>query len=156
MPTTNMPGPEAFTNCLSGIFTSNDVHAEVSQSDVGFSTIPPFELPELTQALVHMRSRRSGDDAGLVLEMFKLGCAELHECLLDIYNRMLVEDSLEPSWQHTFFKMLPKPGDSTQVNNWRPIAILKITKQIVLSYLSCRFGKRPVCRSSWFSLQIGD
>ena len=67
----------------------------------------PFHLlsfPELTQALVHMRSRRSGDDAGLVLEMFKLGCAELHECLLDIYNRMLVEDSLEPSWQHTFFQ----------------------------------------------------
>ena len=56
--------------------------------------------------------------------MFKL-VRELHECLLEIYNRMLLEESLEPSWQHTFFKMLPKPG-STQASNWRPIAVLKI------------------------------
>ena len=27
----------------------------------------------------------------------------------------------------SLFKMLPKPGDSTQANNWRPTAALKIT-----------------------------
>ena len=55
---------------------SNEVHAEVNRNDLGFSTIPPVELPELRQALLHMRRRRSGDAAGLVLEMFKLGCVE--------------------------------------------------------------------------------
>ena len=156
MPTTNMHGPEAFTDCMSEIFTkftSNDVHAEVSRSDLGFLTIPPFELPELRQALLHMHSRRSGDDAGLVLEMFKLGCVELHECLLNIYNRMLVEESLEPSWQHTLFNMLPKPGDSTQVNNWRPIAVLKITYKVFAKLLGARI--RDVFGSAHCADQVG-
>ena len=74
MPATSRPSPEAFTECLSEIFTSSDVHVEACQSNIGFSTIPPFQLSELRQALRHMRNRRSGDDAGLVLEMFKLGC----------------------------------------------------------------------------------
>ena len=34
-------------------------------------------------------------------EMFKLGCEELHECLLEIYNGMLLAESLEPSWHIT-------------------------------------------------------
>ena len=66
---------------------------------------------------------------------FKLGCKELHECLLDISNRMLLEESLEPSWQHSLFKMLPKPCDSTQASNWRPIAVLKITYYKVFAKL---------------------
>ena len=57
-------------------------------------------------------------DAGLVLEMFKLGCNQFHECLLEIYNRLLPEESLEPSWQHALFNMLPNPRDSTQASNW--------------------------------------
>ena len=64
--------PRIFFN----FFTSNEVHAEVNRNDLGFSTLPPVELPELRQALLHMRSRRSGDAAGLVLEMFKLGCVD--------------------------------------------------------------------------------
>ena len=134
VPTTNMPSPEAFTDCLSDIFTSSDEGAETCRSNLGFSTIPPFQLSELKQALQHMRNRRSCDDAGLVLEMFKLGCKELHECLLEIYNRMLLEEALEPSWQHTLFKLLPKPGDSTQASNWRPIAVLKITYEVLQNY----------------------
>ena len=57
-----------------------------------FSTIPPVPLPELKQALQYMRNRRSADDAGLVLEMFKMGCNELHECLPEICNRMLLQE----------------------------------------------------------------
>ena len=153
MPATSRPSPEAFTECLSEIFTSSDVHVEACQSNIGFSTIPPFQLSELRQALRHMRNRRSGDDAGLVLEMFKLGCTELHECLLDIYNSMLLEESLEPSWQHTLFKMLPKPGDSTQASNWRPIAVLKITYKIFAKLLDARI--HCVLESAQCADQVG-
>ena len=105
----------SWSNSKSEIFTSNDADAEVSRGtvcrgDLSFSTIPAFELPELRQAPLHMRSRRSGDDADWVLELFKLGCAELHECLLDIYSRMLVAESLEPSWQPILFsRCYPNP-----------------------------------------------
>ena len=36
VPTTNMPSPEAFTDCLSDIFASSDVRAETCRSNVGF------------------------------------------------------------------------------------------------------------------------
>ena len=148
-----MPGPDCLSNVVQDFITSNDAHADVSRRDLGFSTIPPFELPELRQALLHMRSRRGGLDAGLVLEMFKLGLAELHECLLDIYNRMLVEESLEPSWQHTVFEMLPKPGDSTQETNWRPIAVLRITYKVCAKLLGARI--RKVLESARCADQVG-
>eukprot|EP00439_Symbiodinium_sp_Y106_P038706 s7542_g4.t1 len=96
---------------------------------------------------------QGGHDAGLVLEMFKLGLAELHECLLDIYNRMLVEESLEPSWQHTVFEMLPKPGDSTQETNWRPIAVLRITYKVCAKLLGARI--RKVLESARCADQVG-
>ena len=136
VPTTNMPSPEAFTDCLSDTFTSSDQGAETCRSNLGFSTIPPFQLSELKQALQHMRNRRSGDDASRVLKVFELGCKELHECLLEIYNRMLLEESLEPSWQHALFKMLPKPGDSTQAS---PIAALKTTYKVFAQLLGAIF-----------------
>ena len=59
-------------------------------------------------------------------------------CLLDTYNRMLVEESSEPSWRHTLFKMFPRPGDSTQANNWRTIAVRKITYKGFAKLLGAR------------------
>ena len=41
-------------------------------------------------------------------------------------------------WQHTLFKTLPKPGDSTQASNWRPIAVLKITYKVFAKLLGAR------------------
>ena len=73
LPATNMPSPEAFTDCLSEIFTSSEVHVQTCRSNMDFSTIPPFQLPERRQALQHMHNRRSGDDAALVLEKVQVG-----------------------------------------------------------------------------------
>ena len=62
---------------------------------------------------------------GMVAEMFKHSNIPVQTCLLDIYNSMIANGSFETSWQHTLFAMLPKPGDSSQPTNWRPIAMFK-------------------------------
>ena len=33
--------------------------------------------------------------------------------------------NLESSWRHSMFVMLPKSGDLSDTNNWRPTAILR-------------------------------
>ena len=45
---------------------------------------------------------------------------------------MLVEESSEPSWR------FPRPGDSTQANNWRTIAVRKITYKGFAKLLGAR------------------
>ena len=47
-----------------------------------------------------------------------------------MYNNMLQDECLEVSWQDSLFKMLPKTDEFSDVSNWRPIAVLKITYEI--------------------------
>jgi len=137
-----MPSTEDFTKSLSDVFKSDrrdhlTAHHGL-QYDTSFADIPPFKLSELTSVLQSMRNRKSGDDLGLVLEMFKYGGRSLHEVLLGIYNRMLRDQCLEPSWQESLFKMIPKPGDVAEVSNWRPIAVLRITYKIFAKLIHWR------------------
>ena len=49
---------------------------------------------------------------------------------------------LELSWRHSEFVMLPKSGNLSETNNWRPIAILKITYKIFSSLLHLRLRRQ--------------
>ena len=43
---------------------------------------------------------------------------------------MLSSGTIAPTSQPTIFKMLPKRGDITDVNKWRPIPVFKITYKV--------------------------
>ena len=90
------------------------------------SAIPAFELHELEQALSKMKARKSPDKHGIVMEMIKYGSDNLKRQILSFFNEFLHHDFIEQSWLHTLFTMIPKTGDLSVVQNWRPIAILDI------------------------------
>ena len=87
-------------------------------------------MAELQDAIKHLRTGKSADGDGLVLEMINHSSLSLHEELLDAYNKMLATGRYEPSWYHTDFTMITKKGDLSDVKNCRPIALLKITYNI--------------------------
>ena len=58
--------------------------------------------------------------------MISYGSNKLHQCIVDFFNDTLDKKSIDSSWLHIFFTMIPKDGDLTMVKNWRPIAILKV------------------------------
>ena len=49
-----------------------------------FSSIEPFSLAEVQDAMFKMRRGRGADGDGLVLELFKYGPPRLHACLVSI------------------------------------------------------------------------
>ena len=119
--------PEMFRGFLRNIFMSDSGHdtatlASLDDADC-LDLVPPFTLQELGTMLRDIHYGTAADADGMVAEMFRI---PLQKCLLNIYHSMLASGSFETSWQHTLFTMLPKPGDSSQPNNWRPMAVLKI------------------------------
>ena len=77
--------------------------------------------------LKQMRCSTAGDADGFVVNMFKYGTVDLHIGLVSIFNDMSRVGISEPKWQTTLFTLLPKTGDTSKPNSWKPIAALKAT-----------------------------
>jgi hypothetical protein len=72
--------------------------------------------------------------------MFIYAGEDLLQCLLDIFNTMIINNSFDSAWYRSAFTMLPKTGDSSKPSNWRPIAVLKITYKIFAMLLLNRLA----------------
>ncbi|CAE7565538.1 unnamed protein product [Symbiodinium natans] len=133
------PSPHEFTKYLEDIFTPDRM--EMQDPHVGsHDVVPPFHLHELKQAIKNLRHGKAADCDGLVLEMFSFASDNLLTCLLGLYNKVLSTGYVEQSWKNTVFTMLPKAGDKSLVQNWRPIAVLKITYKIFSKLLLGRLA----------------
>ena len=107
----------------------------VSMTQIVWGPVPLFILQDLGAVRKDLQYGKAADADCMVAEMFKYSIP-LQTCLLDIYNSMIASGSFEMSWQHTLFSMLPKSGDSSQPNKWRPIALLKMTYKIFTFFFS--------------------
>ena len=116
-------------------------------------SVPVFQFVELQLALQQLRQGKSVDSDGLVLEMFSYAGAQVHQCLLDIYNKMLAKNAWDPTWYHTIFTMLLKPGDTSLAQTWRPIAVVKVTYKIHAKMLHSRL--QPILDSRQAPDQVG-
>ena len=85
-----------------------------------------------------MANNRGADSNGLSADMIKHGTVELRECILEGFNNMLLSGSIEISWHHTLFTMLPKSGDLSNAVNWRPIDILPVLYKVFSKMLHFR------------------
>eukprot|EP00438_Fugacium_kawagutii_P034704 Skav231175 [mRNA] locus=scaffold3252:369456:370088:- [translate_table: standard] len=74
--------------------------------------------------------------------MFKHGGPVLWHTLIGLFNKILAIGTIEANWRITFFMMIPKTGDLSAPNNWRPIAILQITYHISMKLLHNRLKER--------------
>ena len=99
-------------------------------TQIVWGPVPLFTRQELGAVLRDLQYGKAANADCMVAEMFKYSYIPLQTCLLDMYNSMIASGSFQMSWQHTLFSMLPKSGDCSQPNNWRPIAMLKITYTI--------------------------
>ena len=124
------PSPHDFAEYLSGIFAADEDNGQHVASRRGFH-IPAFTLTELKYALHRLRKGKSADSQGVVLEMLCYAPDDLLIPLLELYNRFLQDGRMDPSWKHTVFTMLAKKGDRSNVQNWRPVASLKMIYKVL-------------------------
>ena len=98
-------------------------------------SIRRFTAEEIIDAVSHMKKNKAADRQGIVLEMFAHGGANVVQMTERFLNNIL---DTGDSWYESFFAMLPKTGDLTDVNNWRPIALLSISYKILARILHTR------------------
>eukprot|EP00959_Pyramimonas_sp_CCMP1952_P108150 2261197-Pyramimonas_sp.AAC.1 len=60
---------------------------------------------ELRRALKSMKLRRGSDEFGVVAEMFKKSSYKFMALLLHLFNEMLREGAIGPTWRETLFSM---------------------------------------------------
>ena len=113
-----------FANLLREVYESPNGQCEYDWLLI--QRIPLFSLVELEHAFKNMANNRGADSSGLIVDMIKHGTEELRQCILEVFNNMLLSGSIEISWHHSVFSMLPKSGDLLNAANWRPIAILPV------------------------------
>ena len=95
---------------------------------------------ELRRAQRSMKLRRGSDEFGIAAEMFKAYTYKFLGLLLDLLNKMLREGVIGPTWRETVFPMLPKTGDLSHPQNWRPVAMLRISYKLFARLLYHRLG----------------
>ena len=132
------PTQQEFAHWLGNIFSSD--HGTGLDGSAGGSTetIPIFSLLELKTVVSSLKFGRCADVDGIVAEMFIYAGEDLLQCLLDIFNTMIMNNSFDTVWYRS--TMLPKTGDSSKPSNWRPIAVLKITYKIFAMLLLNRLA----------------
>ena len=73
--------------------------------------------------------------------------------LVDMYNSVLSTGTTPPNWHTTIFRMLPKSGDLSNANSWRPIAVLPILYKIFSRLIYARI--HPILEKSQSNDQFG-
>ena len=137
--------PQMFAGYLQDILAleipTSNLQPYVRNGDEG-ANVPLLSMGELDYVLNNMKSGRCADSDGLFAEMFKYASVETKHCLLDLFNDILKTGKVELSWRHSVFVMLPKSGNLSETNNWRPIVILNIAYIFVSSLLHLRLRRQ--------------
>ena len=89
-------------------------------------TEPPWTMAELKHAISRLKSKRRGDDLGLVAEFLKHSPDDFLNALLLVMREVRRSGNVPSSWQRTFFKMLPKTKAAKSVSDFRPIANVRL------------------------------
>ena len=100
-----------------------------------------------------MKKGKAQDMSHIIAEMIKHAGLPFLEILLQMYNSILETGNTPENWHVTIFRMLPKNGDLSNVNNWRPIAVLPILYKIFSKLIYARIS--PILESCQSNDQFG-
>ena len=128
------PPANAFADMLESLYSSDQPRHERGDLQL-LRTIEKFSLVELATALKGNSKGTCADKHGVLLEMRVNGGELVQDVLLRIYNEILDTGIFPHDWYKLIFVMVPKSGDPTDANNWRPIAILDVVYKVFAKIL---------------------
>jgi len=132
---TQGPDLRMCADLLEGVFKS-DVGVHISEE--AYEPIDYCTSDEVLDILKHMRKKKASDRNGMIMEMFLLGGQPIWDYLAHFFNQIILTGSIPDGWRESFFVLLHKGGATNDANNWRPIAILRITYKIFARLLHSR------------------
>ena len=103
--------------------------------------VEPFTYRDLSDATRAIKNGRARDDHGILAEMVKESCVDLRQCMLQIFNNILLDKAEAPEkWKRTKMVVIFKQGDVELPQNYRPIAILPILYKVFSRMLCTRMA----------------
>ena len=114
-----------FVKLLEQVYESDDAElvADVSTNQ----EIPVYAIQEVQDVLEKMKNEKAQDMSHIIIEMIKSAGLPFLEILVQMYNPISDIGYTPSNWHVTIFRMLPKGGDLSNVNNWRPIVVVPIS-----------------------------
>eukprot|EP00959_Pyramimonas_sp_CCMP1952_P056716 1184681-Pyramimonas_sp.AAC.1 len=123
--TTRQGIAHVFATFYEELYKSTDtVDAAPSTTDA-HQHITPFTVKELDAAISQLKLGKSWDTEGITAEMLKKPCLELQDALLQLYSTVFKPNAPTPaSWRKTSITVIPKSGDLSLPQNYRPICAI--------------------------------
>ena len=100
-----------------------------------------FTLEELDSVIARIKNNKTPGEDGVVGELFKWLSADNRQILLDALNQCLVSSVLAPEHLRAVVVSIYKKGDSSQLENYRPISLLNTCYKILAALIKDRLDK---------------
>ena len=89
-----------------------------------------FTLEGLQRAIRRLKMHKDPDTVGIAAELLKFIPDDFLQCLLEMYNFVLLNGLVPPVWKETVFAMLPNKMCAVQASNFRPTANTRLFYKI--------------------------
>src|SRR5688572_19843097 len=110
------------------IDTFLDLSLPTLSSDASQDLSKSISEEEVCSALQSTRTNTAPGPDGIPYTWYRANIDLLAGPLASLFNQVLSQGVVPPSWRKTFIKLIPKGSQNKeQVNNWRPIALITVT-----------------------------
>lgn len=121
-------------------FTNNIPVSDRLDNSTHENICAPFTVDELIAGASRHKAHSSPGIDGLPYQLIKLILSheKTFKIGVSIYNQALQEARFPSSWQETCLVLLPKKGDLSLLQNWRPISLINTDAKIFTRILNAR------------------
>jgi hypothetical protein len=99
------------------------------------SVVPRVEEGTLREVLYGMDNNKTPGPDGLSVEFYKAFYSELAPLLAEVFNEIIVNQSVPESMKDSVVVLLNKAGDQLDMANKRPISLLNVDYKLFTTYL---------------------
>ena len=93
---------------------------------------------EIKLAINSLNPNTSPGSDGLTSKFYQTFQTQLIPTLHQMYNNMFIQQQAPSSHKTAIVKLIPKPGKSTDIRNWRPISLLNCDYKILAKIITFR------------------
>ena len=111
------------------IIKDNKIHPELDKN---------ITIDELNKALKSLKNNKSSGTDEIPNETYKFLTPPWISYILNLFNLILSQEYIPPDWSKTLIKMIYKKGDTTNPENYRPIALENTILKLCITIIKNR------------------
>lgn len=140
---------ETFYTTLYSSTVKNPMKRTRKILNVGSEELPDITNEEIKKALKQMKNGKCPGEDRITTEMLKFGGNILEGYIKKLFNQCLCEGTIPKCWLEAEVILLYKKGDSTNIENYRPISLLshlyKLFTKVITNRLTSKLDSyQPV------------